>query len=181
MMRFISFRFVNPPVVFPIEYSYQAESDNSIGDVVRVRCEEFPVPELTSFFAQMSKPIMNKMFGLDVANARQPFRFAIYGLEVRPASDKKPWTEEVAFNLMLGLPGHEIKTKTPYFGLFDCYSGSYPKTRENENPDVLGEENTFVVRQLIDRCMAYINGERAQTVLEFEEDKEQTLPGLVEE
>lgn len=183
-MQFISFKFLNPPVVTPIEYSYQAEGENCIGDVVRARCGEPPVPELTGLVKQLSMPLMQKMFGVDVAMAHPPFHFAMYGIELRQASDKKSWTEEVAFHLMYGLPGHEVKSKTPFFGLFDTYQGSYPGTRENENQDVLGQDLTYTVRQFIDRAMAYINGERAQTVLEFAEDAEpedakyQALPGF---
>ena len=183
-MQFISFKFLNPPVVTPIEYSYQAAGENCIGDVVRVRCEEPPVPELTELVKQLSMPVMQKMFGTDVAMAHLPFHYALYGIELRQASDKKSWTEEVAFNLLYGMPGHEVKSKTPFFGLFDTYQGVFPGTRENTNPDVLGQDLTYTVRQFIDRAMAYINGERAQTVLEFgadaesEDAKSQALPGF---
>ena len=183
-MRFISFKFLNPPVIAPVEYSYQADGENAVGDVVRVRCEEYPVPDLADVVKRLSLPVMSKMFGPDVAAAKHPFHFAMYGIELRQASDKKSWTEEVAFHLMYGLPGHEVKSKTPFFGLFDTYQGSYPGTRENENQDVLGQDLTYTVRQFIDRAMAYINGERAQTVLEFAEDaepedaKHQALPGF---
>lgn len=183
-MQFISFKFLNPPEVTPIEYSYQAEGENCFGDVVRVRCEEPPVPELIGLVKRLSMPVMQKMFGVDVAMAHPPFHFAMYGIELRQAS-KKSWTEEVAFHLMYGLPDHEVKSKTTFFGLFDTYHGAYPRTRENENQDVLGQDLTYTVRKFIDRSMAYINGERAQTVLEFAEDaepedaKHHALPGFV--
>lgn len=178
-MRFISFKFLNPPVIAPVEYSYQADGENAVGDVVRVRCEEYPVPDLADAVKRLSLPVMSKMFGPDVAAAGHPFHFALYGLELRQAGDRKEWAEEVAFNLLLGLPGHEIKTKTPFFGLFDTYDGNVPRTRENEHPDVLGQDLTYGVRQLVDRCMAYMNGERAQIAIDFGVPaKEQALPGL---
>ena len=122
-MRFISFKFLNPPVIAPVEYSYQAEAENTIGDVVRVRCEEHPVPELIMAFRNLSRPVLVKMLGQDVANASEPFHFALCGMELREASDKKSWSEEAAFHLLLGLRGQEDKIKTPFYGLFDTYQG----------------------------------------------------------
>jgi len=178
-MRFISFKFVNAPQMAPIEYSYQADAENAIGDVVKVRCEEYPVPDLTECIKRLSKPVVYKMFGPEVADAPLPFRYGVFGLELRAAGDKKPWREEVAFYLMLGNIFQEVKVKTPFFGLFDTYEGSTPGTRENNNHEVLGQDSTYGVRQLIDHCMAYINGTRAQMVLEFgEQDKAPALPGL---
>lgn len=178
-MRFISFKFLDPPVIAPVEYSYQADGENAVGDVVRVRCEEYPVPDLADAFKRLSIPVMTKMFGPDVAAAKHPFHFALYGLELRPAGDRKEWAEEVAFNLLLGLQGSEIKAKTPFFGLFDTYQRNVPRTRENENHYVLGQDLTYSVRQLVDRCMAYMNGERAQLTIDFGVPaKEQALPGL---
>ncbi len=84
-MRFISFKFLNPPVIAPVEYSYQADGENAVGDVVRVRCEEYPVPDLADAVKRLSLPVMSKMFGPDVAAAKHPFHFALYGLELRPA------------------------------------------------------------------------------------------------
>lgn len=181
-MRFISFKFLNPPVIAPVEYSYQAEAENTIGDVVRVRCEEHPVPELIMAFRNLSRPVMIKMLGQDVANAGEPFHFALCGMELREASDKKSWSEEAAFHLLLGLRGQEVKIKTPFYGLFDTYQGSFPGTREDLNMEVLGQDTTYSVRQLIDACLAYINGERAQMVLEFDAEAEDVktpmLPGF---
>ena len=175
-MRFISFKFLNPPVIAPVEYSYQAEAENTIGDVVRVRCEEHPVPELIMAFRNLSRPVLIKMLGLHVANASEPFHFALFGLELREASDKKSWSE------LLGLRGQEVKIKTPFYGLFDTYQGSFPGTREDLNMEVLGQDTTYSARQLIDACMAYINGERAQMVLEFDAEAEDVktpmLPGF---
>ena len=183
-MQFISFKFLQPPVITPIEYSYQAESENTIGDVVKVRCEEQPVPELITLCKKLSRPAMIKMFGQDVADAAEPFHFALFGLELREASDKKSWQEEVAFNLILGMRGREVKIKTPFFGMFDTYQGSFPGTREDLNMEVLGQDITYSVRRLIEACMAYINGERAQMTLEFDAEAEEVqtpqLPGFDE-
>ena len=81
--------------------------------------------------------------------------------------------------------GREVKIKTPFFGMFDTYHGSFPGTREDLNMEVLGQDITYSVRRLIEACMAYINGERAQMTLEFDAEAEEVqtpqLPGFDEQ
>ncbi len=180
-MRFISFRFMAAPAIAPVEYSYQAESETAVGDVVKVRCEEYPVPELVDCIKRLSRPVVDKMFGPDVAAAGLPFRYALVGLELRASADKKPWREEVAFHLMMGNIIQDVKVKTPFFGLYDTYPSASPDVRDNRNQEALGQDVTYGVRELISRCLEYINGTRAQMVLEFGQEepaKDQELPGF---
>ena len=179
-MKFISAKVLKPPAVVPIEYCYNSR-DDGVGDMVRVQCDEWPVPEIVEQLKKISHDIVEKMFGPDVANAVAPFRYIVHGIEIRD-TEKTSWGEEAAFNIMIGMQGREIKTKTPFFGLYDTYQGKLPGTRENKNEDVLGEELTQEVRHLVTLFLGYMNGERAQEELRFDEPvnvtPQEVLPGM---
>ena len=180
-MLFMSAKIVNPPAVTPIEYCYNSR-DDGVGDDVRVRCDEWPGPEIVQQLQKISSCVMQKMFGAAVADAPAPFRYVVHGVEIREASDKKPWLEEAAFNIYFGLQGQEVKIKTPFFGLYDTYQGNMPGTKEGLNSDVLGESLTEEVRHLVTLFLAYMNGERAQQELKFDiEEHDNKQPALINE
>ena len=168
-MKFLSAKLLKPPVVTPIEYTYNSR-DDGYGDEVRVRCDEWPVPEVVQQLQALSRPITEKMFGEAVAAAPRPFRYIVYGLELKEAGDSKAWGEEVAFNMFIGQHNMEVKIKTPFFGMYDTYQGKFPGSKENKMPELLGEVLTQEVRKMIKLFMAYMNGERAQQELHFEDE-----------
>lgn len=63
-MKFISAKLLKPPTVTPIEYCYNAR-DDGCGDEIRVRCEEWPVPEVVQQLQLLSRPV-------DVRDERLP-------------------------------------------------------------------------------------------------------------
>ena len=177
-MKFISAKLLKPPTVTPIEYCYNAR-DDGCGDEIRVRCEEWPVPEVVQQLQLLSRPVVDKFFGSHVANAPRPFRFIVYGLERKDAGDNKPWGEEVAFNILIGQQGREVKIKTPFFALYDTYQGKVPGAKENRHPEVLGADLTEQVRHMITLFLGYMNGERAQQELHFDDQvdvRDERLP-----
>lgn len=178
-MKFISAKLLKPPAVTPIEYCCNSRDDGN-GDEMRVRCEEWPIPEVVEQLKLLSRPVVDKMFGPAVASAPLPFRFIVYGLEVKDAGDTKAWGEEVAFFVFIGQQGMEVKIKTPFFGLYDAYQGKAPGAKENKHPAILGEDLTEMVRHMVTLFMGYMNGERAQQELHFDDPAPGDHPAIPE-